>query len=84
MRKMLAFVAIGVFIVSVGSAVAADTPPAPLDVVTLTDGSVIYGEVVEMSGGELHIKTAFGVGDIVKSNGPTCPSWRSITGCRFI
>lgn len=66
MRKMLAFVAIGVFIVSVGSAVAADTPPAPLDVVTLTDGSVIYGEVVEMSGGELHIKTAFGVGDIVK------------------
>ena len=66
MRKMLAFVALSVFIVSVGSAVAADTPPAPLDVVTLTDGSVIYGEVVEMSGGELHIKTAFGVGDIVK------------------
>jgi hypothetical protein len=32
--------------------------PAPLDVVTLKDGSVIYGEVVEMSGGILFLKTA--------------------------
>jgi hypothetical protein len=35
-------------------------------VVTLKDGSVIYGEIVDMMNGELFIKTAFGVGDIVK------------------
>jgi len=44
----------------------APAPPAPTDVVTLKDGSVIYGEVVDMADGELHIKTVFGVGDIVK------------------
>ena len=31
--------------------------PAPLDMVTLKDGSVLYGEVIEMSGGVLLIKT---------------------------
>ncbi|HXF93093.1 MAG TPA: DUF481 domain-containing protein [Nitrospiraceae bacterium] len=36
------------------------------DVVTLKDGSAMYGEVIEMSNGELMIKTAFGVGDVVK------------------
>lgn len=36
-----------------------------LDVVTLKDGSVIHGEVIEMSGGTLLIKAAFGV-DIIK------------------
>ena len=51
---------------------SAEGPPPPTsaapkpDVVTLNDGSVIYGEVIEMSNGELLIKTAFGVGDIVK------------------
>lgn len=40
--------------------------PNPVDVVTLKDGSVIYGEIVDMMNGELFIKTAFGVGDIVK------------------
>ncbi len=35
----------------------APTPPPPPDVVTLRDGSVIYGEVVEMSGGILQIKS---------------------------
>jgi len=34
--------------------------------VTLKDGSVIYGEIVDMMDGELFIKTTFGVGDIVK------------------
>ena len=29
------------------------TPPPPVDVVTLNDGSVIYGEVVEMTSGLL-------------------------------
>lgn len=63
---------------------AADTPtadplsasastPTPLDVVTLKDGSIIYGEVIEMEGGELMIKTAFGVGDTVKVK------WETVT-----
>ena len=49
------------------SAVADAPPPAPvpLDVVTLKDGSVIYGEVVEMSGGLLQIKNP-AAGDIIK------------------
>jgi len=47
--------------------VDAPTPaPAPPDMVTLKDGSVIYGEVVEMSGGVLMIKTAAAEGDIIK------------------
>ncbi len=39
-----------------------DTPAAApaLDVVTLKDGSVIYGQVLGMIAGELHIKTGFG------------------------
>src|SRR4249919_2359917 len=41
-------------------------PAPPADVVTLKDGSVIFGEVIELTNGELQIKTAFGVGDIVK------------------
>ncbi len=43
-------------------------PPASaptLDVVTLKDGSVIYGEVIEMSGGILQIKNSM-VSDIIK------------------
>jgi putative salt-induced outer membrane protein YdiY len=49
---------------TVPSSAATTTPP--LDVVTLKDGSVIYGEIVDMMDGELFIKTTFGVGDIVK------------------
>lgn len=54
---------------------AADTPavvdvlppaPTPLDVVTLKDGGVLYGEVIEMSGGVLSIKTAAAADNIVK------------------
>ena len=50
-----------------GPAFAADAPAlAPvLDVVTLKDGSVIYGEVVEMGGGLLQIKSA-AAGDLIK------------------
>lgn len=40
------------------------TAPA-LDVVTLKDGSVIYGEVVEMTGGVLQIKNAL-ASDVIK------------------
>jgi len=41
-----------------------DSAPA-LDVVTLKDGSVIYGEVIEMTGGILQIKNSM-VSDIIK------------------
>jgi putative salt-induced outer membrane protein YdiY len=42
--------------------VGADAPPpsSTLDAVTLKDGSVIYGRVLGMIAGELHIKTGFG------------------------
>ncbi|MEK6803147.1 MAG: DUF481 domain-containing protein [Nitrospirota bacterium] len=41
---------------------SADTAPAaaPLDAVTLKDGTVIYGQVLGMIADELHIKTSFG------------------------
>jgi putative salt-induced outer membrane protein YdiY len=53
---------------------AADAPamgeapvaPAPLDVVTLKDGGVLYGEVIEMSDGVLYFKTAAAADNIVK------------------
>ncbi|MDE3040976.1 MAG: DUF481 domain-containing protein [Nitrospirota bacterium] len=41
-------------------------PPAPHDVVTLKDGGVIYGEVIEMSDGVLVIKTAAAADNVVK------------------
>ena len=50
---------------------AVDAPPlapAPLDMVTLKDGSVIYGEVIEMSGGVLLIKTDAAADKTVKLN----------------
>jgi putative salt-induced outer membrane protein YdiY len=59
-------------VVLLSPAFAADEPadvpaPAPvLDVVTLKDGSVIYGEVVEMSEGVLQIKNPSAAGDIIK------------------
>lgn len=57
-----------------GLVAAADTPatgdipvaPTALDVVTLKDGSLLYGEVVEMSGGVLLIKTAAAADNLVK------------------
>ncbi len=47
---------------------AASAPvSSTLDMVTLKDGSVVYGRVLGMVADELHIKTAFGAGDdIVK------------------
>ncbi len=53
---------------------AADAPaiedapaaPTPLDVVTLKDGSVLYGEVVEMADGVLYIKTPAAADNLVK------------------
>ena len=56
--------------------VVVDVPPPaplPLDVVTLKDGGVLYGEVIEMSGGVLLIKTAAAADNIVKIN------WASVS-----
>ena len=47
--------------------------PAPLDTITLKDGSVLYGEVLEMSGGVLILKTAAAADNIVKIN------WASVS-----
>lgn len=66
MLRVLVFLAIGLLIVTAGTAMAADAPASPLDVVTLKDGSIIYGEVVEMSREELFVKTAFSIDEIVK------------------
>jgi putative salt-induced outer membrane protein YdiY len=53
---------------------AQDVPPAALaaavapDVVTLKNGSIIYGEVIEMVGGVLQIKTAASPDNLMKVN----------------
>ncbi|HEY7531484.1 MAG TPA: hypothetical protein VH681_01725, partial [Nitrospiraceae bacterium] len=68
MLKPFAFALI-VCVLILDLAHAADTPPdapstppvespAPLDVVTLKDGCVIYGEVIEMMAGVLVVKSA--------------------------
>jgi putative salt-induced outer membrane protein YdiY len=49
--------------------VVVDVPPlapAPLDIVTLKDGSILYGEVIGMEGGILHLKTPAGPDNLVK------------------
>ncbi len=50
----------------VATAIAADAPAPPLDVVTLKDGSNIYGEVVEMAGGVLVMKTPSSPDNVIK------------------
>ena len=47
---------------------AAQEPPAaaPIDIVTLKDGSVIYGEVLEMSGGILFLKNPSNPDNMIK------------------
>ena len=42
--------------------------PATLDVVTLKNGSIIYGEVIEMAGGVLQIKTPASPDNLLKVN----------------
>lgn len=70
MKSFVLLVAVLTFGIVGNSAFANDGPPAtmptpPLDVVTLKDGSVIYGEVIEMTGGLLQIKNALAA-DIIK------------------
>lgn len=40
--------------------------PAPLDMVTLKDGSVLYGEILEMAGGVLFLKTPSSPDKLIK------------------
>jgi len=58
-----------------GLVTAADAPavvnvpplaPAPLDIVTLKDGSILYGEVIGMEDGILHLKTPASPDNLVK------------------
>ncbi|MDH4186759.1 MAG: hypothetical protein OEV08_07160, partial [Nitrospira sp.] len=63
-----------IFMMVPGMVWAADAPTpeggstalAILDVVTLKDGGVLFGEVIEMSGGVLFIKTEAAADNIVK------------------
>lgn len=47
-------------------AMGEDAPAPPLDVVTLKNGSTIYGEVIEMSGGILVVKTPSSPDNVIK------------------
>ncbi len=58
-------------VIGLVSSVQAQPVPAisvspPLDIVTLKDGSILYGEVVGMEGGILHLKTAASPDNLVK------------------
>ncbi len=57
------------------AAAATGAPPAA-DMVTLKDGSVLYGEVLEMGGGLLHIKSP-AAGDVIKVK------WSEISSLRI-
>ncbi len=78
MSKVLCgFALIGCLVAS-GPSQAADAPveaapsepaaPVPLDIVTLKDGGVLYGEVVEMAGGILILKTPASSDKAIKVN----------------
>src|SRR5574341_1114834 len=41
------------------------TPPRAQDLVTLKDGSLIYGEVIELADGKLKVKTKFGADETI-------------------
>ncbi|MEP6891607.1 MAG: DUF481 domain-containing protein, partial [Nitrospirota bacterium] len=47
---------------------SAPAAPAPLDVITLKNGSIIYGEVIEMVSGVLQIKTPVSPDNLLKVN----------------
>lgn len=57
MRRFLRVVAMCALLTPAGLAFAADPSAPAMDIVTLKDGSVIYGEVVEMAGGVLMLKS---------------------------
>lgn len=63
-----AFALLTAVLCGMAPAIAADAPAPPLDVVTLKDGTIIYGEVIEMAGGVLVMKTPFSPDPTVKIN----------------
>lgn len=75
MKKGFRLMVLLTCLISPSLVTAADAPavvdvpplaPTPLDVVTLKDGGVLYGEIIEMSGGVLYINTAAAADNIVK------------------
>lgn len=67
MKKLVtAFAIVTAVICGMTPVMAADAPPPPLDVVTLKDGSNIYGEVIEMAGGVLVMKTPVSPDNVIK------------------
>ncbi len=57
MKRLLLLMTILVWTTTFRLAYAADAPAPIIDMVTFKDGSVIYGEVIEMSNGLLHINS---------------------------
>lgn len=74
MKKGFCLIALLSCLLAPEFAAAADTPasgtasaaPEPHDVVTLKDGGVLYGEIIEMAGGVLIIKTDAAADNVVK------------------
>lgn len=78
MMRRLGSILFALLVMALMPSIAPAEPPAPpesapatpeLDVVTLKDGTVIYGQILGMIADELHIKTSFGPtagNDIVK------------------
>lgn len=67
MKRLMIVLLMAILVMAVSETGRSEEPgaPPPLDIVTLKDGSQIYGEVIELVDGELKVKTSFGVGDIV-------------------
>lgn len=66
MKQSALFLTFLSLLIMLNSAFAADPPTPVLDVVTLKDGGVLYGEVLEMSEGVLYIKTEAAADNLVK------------------
>ncbi len=63
--SVLAFTLLSFFVLLSPVCAADAPPPASVDVVTLKDGSIIYGEIIDMEGGMLHLKSS-AAGDVIK------------------
>ena len=55
--SLLLLIVFAIMPATYAQAETASASPAPLDIVTLKDGSILYGEVVGMERGVLHLKT---------------------------
>lgn len=63
---LLAFAIEGIADGALAESVSVPDAPPPADIVTLKDGSIIYGEVLEMTGGILFLKTGASSDNMVK------------------